>query len=192
MEKYLYTLALGLLLAQLPGPYVLAAADLNGKVVEVSSNVASVQIEGALMPKAGDPAKIFFALGGTEEVSVASGRVQSVSDSSVELKIENATGEVVKGQLVHINSPNPQRGPPRPQLLGRRSLLHVGESFCWRTMATVRKTCFRCRATQTSMASGELLLMPAPPVTAGIIWRRMTFSCAVPCVAKTTRRSAIQ
>jgi hypothetical protein len=108
MEKYLYTLALGLLLAQLPGPYVLAAADLNGKVVEVSSNVASVQIEGTLMPKAGDPAKIFFTLGGTEEVSVASGRVQSVSDSSVELKIGNATGEVVKGQLVRINSPNPQ------------------------------------------------------------------------------------
>jgi hypothetical protein len=38
------------------------------------------------MPKAGDPAKIFFTLGGTEEDSVASGQVQSVSDSSVELK----------------------------------------------------------------------------------------------------------
>ena len=64
------------------------------------------------MPKADDKAEIFFKLGAAgEEISVATGRVLKVEGDEVQVKIENATGTVAKGQLARITSDNPQNRP---------------------------------------------------------------------------------
>lgn len=89
---------------------VAATLQITGEVVEASGDVATVKLEGALTPVAGDAVEIFFVLGGSE-VSVASGKVTSVNAGSTKVKIEKATGTVEKGQLVRIHSSAAEKKP---------------------------------------------------------------------------------
>jgi outer membrane protein len=101
------TLALLLLLI---GAVNLRAVELRGTVQQSAGNRASVALEGDALPVAGDKAEIFFKLPGTDEdISVATARVEKIEGDSVQLTIENATGEVAKDQLVRITSANPQK-----------------------------------------------------------------------------------
>jgi TPR repeat protein len=84
--------------------------EITGKVIAVNGNALATKLEGELTPNAGDKAEIFFKLDGVDgEISVATGSVQKVGGDSIELKIERATGEVAKGQLVRIISPMAQK-----------------------------------------------------------------------------------
>lgn len=86
------------------------AAEITGTVRSVSGGTAIVALQGENVPSVGDKAEVFFKLAGAEEdVSVATGSVLRVEADSVEVKIENATGEVAKDLLVRITSPNPQK-----------------------------------------------------------------------------------
>lgn len=98
----------------------LTLAESLGTVRDVAGGVANVAIESGSAPSVGDKAEIFFKLAGTE-VSVATASVHKVSGKSVELKIENATGDVAKDQLVRIKSQSatarttpPSSSSPRP------------------------------------------------------------------------------
>ena len=100
----------------LPGLIILIATtrtqavEIKGTVLSVSGGTAAVAIQGDEAPNIGDKAEIFFNLAGTD-ASVASASVTKVEADAVQLKIENATGEVAKDQLVRIASSNPQKRP---------------------------------------------------------------------------------
>ena len=88
----------------------LGAAEIAGVVQQAGDHSATVRVTGDLAPAVGDKAEIFFKVAGVDgEISVASGSVRTVGGDSVELKIESATGEVAKGQLVRIISPKAQK-----------------------------------------------------------------------------------
>lgn len=85
------------------------AAEITGRIRDTSGGTARVVIDGDVAPAIGDSAEIFFKLAGDDvEISVGTGRVLKVEGDSVQLKIENATGELARDQLVRINSTNPQ------------------------------------------------------------------------------------
>lgn len=87
-----------------------AAAELKGTVRAKTGDTVTVALGGDLLPREGDKAEIYFKLAGTDDdISVATARVQKVAGDAVELKVENATGDVMKDQLVRITSANPQR-----------------------------------------------------------------------------------
>lgn len=97
------------------------AIEITGTVRSVSGEKVTVATTGDNVPNAGDKAEIFFKIEGVEgDVSVASGSVLKVEGDSVQLRIENATGEVAKDQLVRIKSDNPQKrtaaAPPPPNV----------------------------------------------------------------------------
>ena len=101
------------LLAILCGVWVerLEAADIKGAVREVSDHTATVMIEGEIIPGIGDSVEIFFKLAGSDdEVSVATGTVESVDGAMVKVKIENATGDVAKDQLARFK-PGKEESP---------------------------------------------------------------------------------
>ena len=81
----------------------LLGAPITGKVRDVSGDTVTVEIEGEAPPAVGDSAEIFFTLAGAE-VSVASGKVDSVEAKTVKVKIEKAPGSVTQDQLVRIQS----------------------------------------------------------------------------------------
>ena len=86
------------------------AAEIKGTVRAVSDGIASITAEGDLLPNVGDQAEIFFKLAEMDEnISVATGRVQKVDGSSIQVKLENATGQVAIDQLVRISSEKPQK-----------------------------------------------------------------------------------
>jgi hypothetical protein len=86
------------------------AAQISGKVIEANGNTATVKVEGGLAPAAGDSVEIFFTLAGSgDEVSVAKGTVTKVDGDAAQVGLQGATGQVEKGQLVRINSDNPQK-----------------------------------------------------------------------------------
>ena len=85
----------------------LFALEITGTVRETKGDTATIVTEGDVVPSVGDKVDIFFKLG-RAEVSVASGQVADVSASSVEVKIDNATGTVAKGHLARFTSANPQ------------------------------------------------------------------------------------
>jgi len=86
----------------------------QGTVTEVAGGEAVVRIASGSRPVAGDTVEIYFKLAGSdEEVSVASGRVVSVANDTVKVKIEDATGEVTKDQLARFKSRDGNTtGPP--------------------------------------------------------------------------------
>lgn len=87
------------------------AAEINGVVREAKNNEAIVTLEGDALPSVGDKAEVFFKLDGVEgDISVATGSVLKVEGDSIQLRIEKATGEVAKGQLVRIISPSSSNG----------------------------------------------------------------------------------
>lgn len=91
-----------------------AATPVTGTVRAVSGQTVTVETHEWL-PVIGEPAEIFFKLADAgEEISVATGRVDKVKGDAVEVKIENATGEVGKGQLVRIASEKPQKRSSPP------------------------------------------------------------------------------
>ncbi len=98
----------------------LHGAEIMGEVRDIAGETASVLIEGEVLPALGDSGEIFFKVVDDAEVSVGSGRILRVENDSIELKIENATGDVAKGQLVRFTSENPQ---PRAPLTARSSSL---------------------------------------------------------------------
>src|ERR1700686_4118100 len=86
------------------------AAEIKGTIRSVNGGTVTVALQGDSIPGVGDKAEIFFKLAGTDDdVSVATGSVLKVDPDSVELKIENATGDLAKDQLVRITSDNPQK-----------------------------------------------------------------------------------
>lgn len=97
-------------------PLALAAsldgAEIMGQVRDTTGDTASVVTEGDLVPAVGDSGEIFFKVVDDAEVFVGSGRVLKVESDSIQLKIEDATGDVAKGQLVRITSENPQTRSP--------------------------------------------------------------------------------
>lgn len=81
------------------------AADATGTVREVSGSTITVETAGGSAPAAGDETEIFFKLAGVdEEISVAQGSVLSSEGALTKVKIENATGEVAKDQLVRFKA----------------------------------------------------------------------------------------
>ena len=92
------------------------AAEIPGTVRAVSSETITVAVTGDSVPNVGDKAEIFFKLAGVEgDISVATGSVIKVEGDSIQVKIEKATGEVAKDQLVRITSEKPQK---RPTIVG--------------------------------------------------------------------------
>lgn len=80
------------------------AAEITGTVKDVNGSVAAVQTSGGT-PAVGDTAEFFFKLAGAdEEISVATGTVIGQDGGAVKVKIENATGDVAKDQLVRFIS----------------------------------------------------------------------------------------
>lgn len=85
------------------------AAEIRGTVRVFTGDTATATIEGELVPNVGDKAEIFFKLAGVEgEIFVATGSVVKVEGDSIQVKIEKATGEVAKDQIVRITSDKPQ------------------------------------------------------------------------------------
>lgn len=92
----------------------ICAIEITGTVRAVNGEAVTVAMTGDSVPDPGDKAEIFFKLDGVEgDVSVATGSVVKVNGNSVEVRIEKATGEVVKDHLVRIDSANPKK-PPAP------------------------------------------------------------------------------
>lgn len=109
------------------------AADGTGTVREVSGSTITVETAGGAAPIAGDEAEIFFKLAGVdEEISVAQGTVLSSEGVLAKVKIDNATGEVAKDQLVRFKAgkgPRPSATaaptPAAPAPSGARGYLGV-------------------------------------------------------------------
>ena len=86
------------------------AIEIKGTVRSATAENAIIVTEGEFLPSVGDTFEVFFKLAGADdEISVATGSVVKVEADSVELKIENATGDVAKDQLVRITSDKPQK-----------------------------------------------------------------------------------
>ncbi len=90
-----------------------SAVEITGKVSSVSGELAAIAIEGEMFPAIGDKVEIFFKIAG-QDVSVANGSVLKVDGDSVQVRIEDATGEVVQAQLVRITSEKPQKRTTSP------------------------------------------------------------------------------
>lgn len=88
------------------------AIELSGKVQSAQDQTALIEVEGPAIPKISDKAEIFFKLPDLdEEIAVAVGEVAAVNADGIQLKIEKATGEVARDQLVRIHSAQPQARP---------------------------------------------------------------------------------
>lgn len=89
----------------------LRAATYTGTVRSVSGDVATVAMNGDVMPPNGARAEIFFKIaGGDDEISVATGSALKIDQGDMLVKIEEATGTVEKGQLVRFSS-SPSSAP---------------------------------------------------------------------------------
>jgi Flp pilus assembly protein TadD len=94
---------IGILCACLFGS--LKAAEIMGRVREVSDKTVTVAVEGDLLPNVGDKVQIFFKLAGAdEEISVGSGTVLSTEGRDVKVTIDSASGEVAPEQLVRFTT----------------------------------------------------------------------------------------
>ena len=87
-------------------PAALSAAEIHGKVTDVAGDRATVAIEGSDTPSIGDKADIYFKLGDAE-VSVATGKVVSRKETTVEVAIEDAPGTIAKDHLARFESDAP-------------------------------------------------------------------------------------
>jgi Flp pilus assembly protein TadD len=95
-----------------------SAAEVTGRVTEVSGSTATVETSGRT-PMIGAKVDIYFTLQGTDdEISVGTGRVVSKDGTSVKVKIEDATGEVAKDQLARFageSEPAVTKATPPPK-----------------------------------------------------------------------------
>jgi hypothetical protein len=99
---------LGFLVLALPAS--LGAVEINGTVRSATDKYATIVTDSGLVPTPGDKVTIFFKMpGADEEVSVASGHVVEIVAESINVQIDNATGEVAKDQLARITSANPRK-----------------------------------------------------------------------------------
>jgi hypothetical protein len=112
-----------ILIAAVGSAELLSAATYTGTVISVSDDIAKVAMDGDLFPAVGTRAEIFFKMGGSgEEISVATGSALKIDHGDLQVKIEDATGTVEKGQLVRFgpasssmpatSSPTPTNSPP--------------------------------------------------------------------------------
>ncbi len=91
------------------GP-ALSGDEIHGKVTEVTGKEVVVQLTGELAPNVGDKAQVVVEIPGLDEKAlVASGKVAQVAENTVTVKIERASGKVVKNQLVNIQSDAPKK-----------------------------------------------------------------------------------
>jgi WD40 repeat protein len=92
------------------------AVEIGGAVREANGGLAEITVSGDVVPAVGDAAEIYFKIpGGDDEVPVAKGKVTAVAGPSVSVKIEEASGNVAKDQLVRFNSEQPQNTQPVPK-----------------------------------------------------------------------------
>jgi hypothetical protein len=83
----------------------LRAVDINGTVQAAKGGTATITAQGGLVPRAGDKVDIYFKIpGGDEEISVGSGKVESVKGTTVFVKIGPTTGAVSKDQQARFHS----------------------------------------------------------------------------------------
>ncbi|MEY2562791.1 MAG: hypothetical protein QOH88_984 [Verrucomicrobiota bacterium] len=91
-------------------PASLSAIEITGTVRSATDKSATIVTDSGLVPTPGDKVAIYFKLQGTEdEISVARGHVVEIVAESINVQIDNATGEVAKDQLVRITSANPRK-----------------------------------------------------------------------------------
>lgn len=91
------------------------AATFTGTVRSVSGDVATVAMDGDVMPAVGARAEIFFKMAGVdEEVLVATGSALQIEHGDLRVKIEDATGTVEKGQLVRFSPASPSTPTASP------------------------------------------------------------------------------
>lgn len=87
----------------------LGAAEISGTISALNGGIVTVAPQGDLAPNVGDKAKVFFKLPGFEdEIAVATGQVSEVEGDSIQIKIENATGQIARDHLVRITSDKPR------------------------------------------------------------------------------------
>lgn len=95
---------------------LISAAELfaaQGIVTETSGDTAVIKLEGNAAPSPGDSVDIFFKLAGSdEEISVATGTVQSVDGSAIKIRIDQATGEVARDQQARFRPGNGKEPAP--------------------------------------------------------------------------------
>ena len=88
----------------------LYAAELAGTVSAGFAGGAEIQIEGELVPSAGDAATIYFKLpGGNDEVVVGTGKITSVAGAVATVKLDDSSVTPQKDQSARITSANPQK-----------------------------------------------------------------------------------
>lgn len=91
-------------------PASLGAVEINGTVRSATDKYATIVTDSGLVPTPGDKVTIFFKMpGADEEISVASGHVVEIVAESINVEIDNATGEIAKDQLARITSANPRK-----------------------------------------------------------------------------------
>ncbi len=82
-------------------PVSLGAIQITGKVTEIAGDVATIAMDGDVLPSVGDKVEIYFKLG-KAEVSVGNAHITEATTRSVKAKIDNATGSPAANQLVRI------------------------------------------------------------------------------------------
>lgn len=83
----------------------LRAATYTGTVRSVSGDVATVAMNGDVVPPNGARAEIFFKIaGGDDEILVATGSALKIDHGDMLVKIEDAPGNIESGQLVRFSS----------------------------------------------------------------------------------------
>lgn len=93
------------------------AAQTTGTVSEVTGQSALVKMNGDVLPPVGTKAEIYFKIAGVdEEISVATGTAGAIDHGALRVKIESATGNVEKGQLVRFSPSGTTSAAPAKSL----------------------------------------------------------------------------
>lgn len=91
------------------------AVDIEGTVRDASGGIATIVTQSELLPNVGDKVDIFFKIPGTnDEVSVGTGSVSAIGQDAIQVKIEQATGEVSRDHLVRMHSDKPIKRAAAP------------------------------------------------------------------------------
>lgn len=102
---------LTMLILALAAAKLSAAATHTGTVRSVSGDVATVAMDGDVMPPNGARAEFFFKIaGGDDQIFVATGSALKIDQGDMLVKIEDASGTVEKGHLVRFSS-SPSSAP---------------------------------------------------------------------------------
>lgn len=84
-------------------PGLLYAVQITGKVTATDGDIATIALDGDVLPSVGDKVDVFFKIGHAE-VSVGSGKVTEAAAGTIKAKIDNATGTLAKDQRVRIET----------------------------------------------------------------------------------------